>query len=246
MKSEVQQRALGAMVQHALLRWETVVTIVVTAILFLFFQDPFPWWQDWFWLVGGAIAEGALIYSTMTDPEAADEALAREFESQYDIGEIRNAKSRDLLRSALEYRRSMLVLVRRHHGALRSSLRQTVSDVNDWIDHMYRLAQHIDAFESNELVERDMRTVPQQIDRVKARIDRESDEAIKREYERQLQQLEQQWANPGSVGQQHQTGRNPAGKHALVVGHHLRADVAAGDERGRQRAGAAPAAGDSG
>ena len=183
------------MVQHAVLRWETLVTILLTAILFLFFKDPFPWWQDWFWLVGGAIAEGALIYSTLTDPEAADEALSREFEHKYDLSEISNQKSRQQLRSALEYRRSMLTLVKRHQGALRTNLRQTVSDVNDWIDHMYRLAEHIDAFEGNKLVERDMRTVPQRIERVKVRLERETDEAIKREYERQLEQLEQQFTN---------------------------------------------------
>ena len=187
MSDEVRQRALGAVLQQSILRWETAVTLIVTAILFLFFKDPFPWWQDWFWLVGGLIAEGALVYATLTDPEATEAALAREFENKFDLGDIRNRVSRERLSSALEYRRNMLTLVGRHQGALRSNLRQTVDDVNQWIEYMYRLAQHIDAFENNELVE--------QIEKVKVRIERESDEGVKAELQRQLHQLEQQMAN---------------------------------------------------
>ena len=43
--------------ERALLRWETLVTVMVTAILFLFVQDvnlPMLEWQPWFWLVLGA------------------------------------------------------------------------------------------------------------------------------------------------------------------------------------------------
>ena len=57
----VRDRALGAVIGNAFLRWESVLTIVLTAILFFFVPAPFPWWQPWFWLVAGAIAEGALV-----------------------------------------------------------------------------------------------------------------------------------------------------------------------------------------
>ncbi len=198
MSDEVRRRALGAQLSHAILRWESLVTIMVTAILFLFANDINILgidWQPWFWLVGGAIAEAALVVSTLTDPAAAEEALAREFESQYDLSEISNRVSRERLRSALEYRRNMLKLVQRHRGALRVNLRQTVADINEWIAHMYNLAEHIDAFEGNQLVERDLRSVPQKIEKVKIRIEREQDPAVKRELERQKQQLEQQQVN---------------------------------------------------
>ncbi len=195
MTEKVRQRALGALLQHAVLRWETLVTIIVTTILFLFFPQPFDFWQPWFWIVGGLITEAALVASTLSDPQATEEALAREFESQYDLNSIHNRTSKQRLRDALEYRRNMLKLVQRHSGALRTSLRQTVQDVNEWIGHMYSLAEHIDAFQSNELVERDRRTVPQQIEKVKSRLSQEKDAAVRDALERQLQQLEQQRTN---------------------------------------------------
>jgi hypothetical protein len=72
---------------------------------------------------------------------------------------------------------------------------QTVEDVNQWIGHMYDLANHIDAFENNELVERDRKLVPQQLDKARIRLDREESPEIRQDLERQIEQLEQQQTN---------------------------------------------------
>jgi hypothetical protein len=191
----VRERALGAVIGNAFLRWESVLTIVLTAILFFFVPAPFTWWQPWFWLVAGAIAEGALVVSAVTDPEAASQAIAREFEAKYDLREVKSTVSRQRLQSALEYRRNMLALAKHHQGAMRASLMQTVSDINDWIGNMYDLAQHIDAFDNNELVDRDRRMVPQQIEKTRIRINQEKDPAVRKDLEEQLKQLEQQLTN---------------------------------------------------
>ncbi len=206
MRDEVRQRVYTTLLLNALTKWESLVTIVVTAILFLFVNDISILgidWQPWFWLVLGGLAEGALIASTISDPEEAQEALAREFESQYDLSRIRSRVSREYLRKALEYRRNMLKLTKSHSGAMRVSLRNTIEDINNWIALMYDLAEHIDAFESNQLVISDMETVPQKIEKVGYRIEREKhkieagdgDPLMVRDLERQLKQLEQQRAN---------------------------------------------------
>lgn len=193
--NQVRERAFGAILTNAFIRWESLVTVALTGILFLFVPEPFPWWQNWFWLVAGAIAEGALVVSALTDPEATQEAVAREFESKYDISDIKSTVSRQRLQSAMEYRRNMLRLVKRHEGAMRTSLQQTVSDINDWIGHMHELALHIDAFDSNELVERDRKMVPQQIEKTRQRLARESDPGVISELENQVKTLEQQQTN---------------------------------------------------
>jgi hypothetical protein len=197
-KEESRRQVLSTLVMSALLRWETAVTILVTMILFLFVRDmniAGIAWRPEFWLVLGAVAEGALVVSTITDPEEAQEALARDFESRYQIDQIRNRVSRERLKSAMEYRRNMLKLVKRHGGAMKMHLRQTVEDINEWIGHMYSLAEHIDASEGNEIVERDIKEVPQKITKVRQRIDLERDERVKSDLEAQLKQLEQQRIN---------------------------------------------------
>lgn len=197
-REETRRRIFGTLVMNALLRWESLVTLLVTAILFLFVNNISVAgidWQPWFWLVLGGLAEAALVISTITDPEETQAAMSREFEAQYDLGNVRNRVSRERLKSALEYRRNMMQLVKRHQGAMRMHLRQTVDDVNEWIAHMYELAQHIDAFEENEIVKRDRQEVPQKIEKVQIRITREADDRVKSDLERQLRQLEQQRVN---------------------------------------------------
>ena len=194
-ENQIRSRALGAVLTNALFRWESLLTIAITAILFLFVPQPFEWWQPWFWVVAGAIAEAALLVSAVTDPNASQEAIAREFEQRFDLRQIRNSVSRQRLERALEYRRSMLSLTKQHKGAMRTSLQQSVADINDWIAHMYDLALHVDSFESNTLVERDRRSVPQQLEKARHRLSLERDPAVRRDLEDQIAQLEQQIAN---------------------------------------------------
>jgi hypothetical protein len=197
--NDVRSRATGAVITNALFRWESLVTVAVTAILFLFVPQPFDWWSPWFWVVAGLIAEAALVVSALADPQASQEAVAREFEAKYDLNQIRNPVSRKRLQDALEYRRNMLILANQHSGAMRVQLQQTIADVNDWIGQMYDLALHIDGFESNDLVERDRRMVPQQLDKVQIRLRTETDADVQRDLKEQAERLQLQLDNLNST-----------------------------------------------
>ncbi len=192
----VQQRAFGAILKNAVLSWQTGLTLLVTLVLF--FGVPIqniPGWQNWFWLVLGGVAEAAFVLSNLFDPNAATQAVAKAFEGQYDLSQIRSPVSRQRLQSAMEYRRNMMTLAGRHQGSMRASMQQTISDINEWIGHMYDLAQHIDAFDNNDLVERDRKMVPQQITNTQKRISLETDPNVKRDLEEQLKTLMQQRDN---------------------------------------------------
>jgi predicted nucleic acid-binding Zn-ribbon protein len=194
-QENIRRRAFGAILGSALLSWQSLITIAITAVLFLFVPAPFTWWQPWFWLVAGAIAEAAFVISSLSDPQAAEQAVAREFAGRYDLDRIKSPVSRQRLRDAIEYRKNMAKLADRHGGSMRASLKTTVADVDDWIGQMYELALHIDAFESNELVERDRRAVPQQLEKARQRLKIERDEAVQRDLSEQVRQLELQLAN---------------------------------------------------
>lgn len=194
-REKIRQRAFGAILMNAVLSWQVALTALFTVLLVILQPQPFEFWEPWFWLIGGVLTGGAFIAANLTDPQAAQEAVTRQFERQFDLTEIRNSVSRQRLRDALEYRRNMLTLAKRGKGAMRTQLHQTVEDVNDWLAHMYDLAKHIDAFEGNELVDRDRKMVPQQLDKTRIRMEREQDPGVRRELEKQVQQLEQQLAN---------------------------------------------------
>lgn len=191
----VRGRVASAVFLNAILSWQSLITVLLTVILFVAVPMPFAWWQPWFWLIAGAIAEVALIISKVTDAEAAEAAVEREFTEQYDLKQIQSPVSRKRLSDALEYRNSMYKLAKRHSGSMRASLMNTIHDVDDWIGHMYSLALHIDAFDSNDLVERDRRSVPQQLDKTRQRLAIETDPAVRADLEEQSKQLELQLSN---------------------------------------------------
>ncbi|MDX2160943.1 MAG: hypothetical protein SF162_06420 [bacterium] len=198
-QNQIQRRAIGSVITNALLNWKSLATLSITAILFLFVNNvTLPGgieWQSWYWLVAGAIAEAAMIGATLTDPAEQAAAIAREFEQKFDLSKVKSRVSRERLERAVEYRRNMMELSRRHSGAMRVSMQQTVSDVNQWIAHMYDLALHIDSFESNDLVERDRRTVPQQLNKAQQRLTTENDPAVRRDLEAQIRTLQLQLEN---------------------------------------------------
>lgn len=193
--SEARQKVFGTLLANALLRWETLVTLMVTAILFLFVGDvslPFMEWQPWYWLILGGLAETVLVASTLTDPEATEQALAEDFEREYDLRNIRNRISRERLRDAFEYRRNMLKLADAARGAMRTRKRTLISDINDWIAHMYNLANRIDYFEDNDLAARDLQQVPRKIAEVKRLIKNDANEQTRRDRLQQLELLQKQ------------------------------------------------------
>ena len=193
--SEARQKVFGTLLANALLRWETLVTLMVTLILFLFVGNvslPFIEWQPWFWLVLGGLAETVLVASTLADPEATEQALAEDFEREYDLRNIRNRISRERLRDAFEYRRNMLKLADAARGAMRTRKRTLISDINDWIAHMYNLANRIDYFEDNDLAARDLQQVPRKIAEVKRLIKNDKNEQTRRDRMQQLELLQKQ------------------------------------------------------
>lgn len=194
-REKIRQRAFGAILMNSILSWQIAVTLIVTAVLFVLQPEPFAFWEPWFWLVLGGLAGAGFVVANVTDPQTAQDVINRQFESQFDLSQVKNRVSRQRLQDALEYRRNMLDLAKSRGGSMRTHLLTTVEDVNDWLDHMYDLAKHIDAFEANELVERDRRMVPQQLDKTRIRMEREQNPEVRRELERQVQQLEQQLAN---------------------------------------------------
>ena len=92
-RDEARRRVFGTLLMHAVLRWESLITLVLTMVLFFGIRDfqilsfALPAWA---WLIFGGVAEAALVMSVLTDQEEAQEALAKEFESKYDLSEVIN------------------------------------------------------------------------------------------------------------------------------------------------------------
>jgi hypothetical protein len=178
---DIQQRALGAMLTDAFFTWPSAVNIAFSLIMFFLVPHLFAFWQPWFWIVFGVVAEAIYLVATLTDPVASQAAVSRMLMERFDPNDIKNLSARQGLQKALEYKRLIDAFAARQTGALKVSLSQTANEINDWIELIYRLARSIDTFEANSVIDRDRRAVPTELENLKRRLAAETDPDVQAE-----------------------------------------------------------------
>jgi GNAT superfamily N-acetyltransferase len=195
----LEQRALTAMLTEAFFDWKSAVVVALTLLLAFFARDfeLFGWqWQWWYWAAGGAAAWGALVASMLTDPAFRNKVVADMFRQNVEPTRLDNKESRARLDKALEYRRRISeAAARARDGLLREHLQETAAQIDNWIENMYNLAIKLDAYEGDDVVHRDMQSVPQAIKNLQAKLKDEDDDVVREQMRQTLQAKEQQLAS---------------------------------------------------
>ncbi len=184
---QIQQRALSAMLTDAFFTWPSAVNIAFALIMFFLVPHLFIWWQPWFWIVFGVVAEAIYLGATLTDPVASQQAVNRMLTERFDPNSIKNLSARQRLQKALEYKKLIDAFAARQTGALKVSLTQTANEINDWIEQIYRLAKAIDTFEANTIIDRDRRAVPTELENLKRRLAVETDPTVQAELQEAIE-----------------------------------------------------------
>ncbi|MFN8454573.1 MAG: 2TM domain-containing protein [Anaerolineae bacterium] len=76
----------------------------------------------------------------------------------------------------------------------RARLQELAKQVDEWVKAIEALAQRIDNFQQDSLIRQDVESVPQAISDLTARLEQESDPAIRSQLERTLANRKNQWA----------------------------------------------------
>lgn len=189
MAADVRTRATRAILTSAVFSWQTALTALVTGILFVVNPLSVVGLPAWLWLIGGALAEAGFIAATLTDPNETGKFVREEFAQRFDLTKLRNPVYRERVQKAIEYRDNMTQLAARHGGAMRVGLEQTIDDVADWIAGMYSLAQNVESFEANKLIEDDRKAVNQRLAAAERRLKLEDDPSKPDRDERLVQDL---------------------------------------------------------
>ncbi|MBN1680087.1 MAG: hypothetical protein JW966_07330 [Anaerolineae bacterium] len=199
MKDQMRGRAWQAILSSAFFGVESGVIIALAIVLFGLGYMPFDWWQSWYWLLFGAAAEALYMSVTVTDPKAAERAVDRMLTDRYNPHDIENPVARERLQKALEYRRLISEMARQHSGAMRESIAQTAVEISDWIEQIYLLARRMDSFDENQIISRDRRMVPQDLQNLRRRLEIEQAPSVRTELEEAIQTKEAQLSNLRSL-----------------------------------------------
>lgn len=194
-REAMRQRATRALITDAFFRWESALTIALTMLLVFFVPTPFTWWHPLFWVALGALAEIMLVVTHINDPVAAQQAIARLFQEQYNSREIENQVTRGQFERALEYRAGIAAMVTQQDGAMRVSMDETLNEIDDWIGQIFRLARRMDVFEDDAILAQDRQTVPQDLRNLRRRYEMERDPGVRGELEDAIRLKEQQLEN---------------------------------------------------
>lgn len=186
-RNSMEQRAQRAIVQHAFLRWESALTIAGTLLLSVFFPHPFPWWPWWGWPLLGIVAEGFIVYTSLTDADTAARVVASIFREEFDPRTVSDRNLQGKLAQAVEYRERIERAVRgQRQGALREHLADMATGIDDWVSQMFRLGRRLDAFRSDPIIARDMADVPRESERLRSRLRLEGDPEVRQQMETTL------------------------------------------------------------
>jgi ribosomal protein L9 len=194
-REEMRGRAWRAILNAAFFSVESAVIVALSIVLFGLGYRPFEWWHAAYWLIFGALAEALYVGVSLTDPKAAQRAISGMLSDQFDPDDIRNASARERLKRALEYRRLILESSAKHSGAMRHSIESTASEVTAWIEQIYTLARRMDSFDEDEIIKRDRRMVPFDLDNLRRRLKAEDSSTVRAELEEAIQTKETQLAN---------------------------------------------------
>ena len=194
----LRKRATRAIIENAIFDWKSGVVIALT-ILFTAFSPISEQWR-WFYLIGGAVMWLALFASIVTDPTANAKAVADLLHREFDPQELRGEVGRDRVGKALEYRQRITeTITRTREGVLRDHLRDTADQIDEWIGNLYQLAQRLDAYEGNDVIRQDMRSVPLAIQNLQAKFKLEDDASVREQIQQTLESKKAQLANLGQL-----------------------------------------------
>jgi len=192
-RSELQKKARSAVVQHAFFRWESAMVLAGTLVLTALFPRPFPGWPIWGWPLLGLLGLIALLYSSLSDADTHARVLLELYQEQLDPYAVQDQALRQQVETALEYQRAIETHMRGRRGPLRKWLADTADQFSAWMVNVYQLALQLDAYRRGEVLPKERKAIPQQVEKLAARRRLERDPVIRREVETALEAKGKQW-----------------------------------------------------
>lgn len=191
--SKLTKHKMSVIVQYALFRMENALIVAGVILLTWLLPRPFPWWPGWGWFLLGVIGVAAVFYSSYTNVQANMQLLLNEFQSQFDLGQIKLDELRQNVETALEYQRRIEVNVRKQGGGLLWDRPENTADqLDDWIVNIYQLALRVDTYRRDALLKQERENVPKEIEALRLRRKHERSAEFQKDLDRAIETKHQQ------------------------------------------------------
>lgn len=194
----LRDRVQKALIKEAIVRPESALVISISLLLAVFapqvgFLEFIPFWV---WLLGGALAEGALIFSSWSDPEFGRKVAAKELRYEFHPENLSDSRLQQRVNEALDYRsRIEKAILEQEDSMVRDELTQTADQIDDWIEHIYNLARRIDRYQQErDVIERDRKRTSARIIELKRSYASEENPEVKAQISATLESKERQLA----------------------------------------------------
>ena len=196
-REALEERVQKAIWQESFVRWESAVVLALTAMLTTFSAVGVPiveFVPFWGWLLGGALAEAGLVYSSVLDPEFGRRVVTKMLKNECKPERLNDKKLQQQINEALDYRSRIEKGIReRTDTMLKDELAQTASQIDDWLENIYDLAQRIDRYQQErEILHRDRVRAESRMKQLQAEFDRAQNPEIKEQVQTTLASIEQQ------------------------------------------------------
>ena len=194
--SNIRSRAWYAILSYAIFRFESAATIALTILLAYFVPKPFAWFEWWYWLLIGGIAEVLIIISSIQDVNTGAQVVADMFRQEFNPSIIKSQNYRAAVERALDYRTRIEDQIRKSEaGILHDHLQSSTAGISDWIAQIFRLAQRLDAFEQESVIKQDAEETPKEIRELTERMQRTSNDSLRAQIQQTLASKKEQWSN---------------------------------------------------
>lgn len=193
-RQSLEQRAQRAMIQHAFFRWESAVVIAITLLLTVFGANLAEYIPNWVWLLGGIIAEAALVYSSITDPETGRKVVAEMLQDEFQPERLNDKDLQLKMEEAFDYRGRITAAIReRRDSVLKDNLLETARQIDEWLENIYDLARRLDRYRSEkDILLRDRNRAEASIRQLDERLVLETDPAVRKQIEETMKAKQRQ------------------------------------------------------
>lgn len=145
-------------------------------------------------LVGGSLAEGAIVYSSLSDPKFTEQIVADLLKTEFRPQKLRDKELQGKVEEALDYRSRIETAIRdQKDSMLKDELIQVSTQIDQWLEHIYGLAERIDRYQGErQVLARDKERGKRRIMELERDIAKEDDNSVKQQMTTTLESLHRQ------------------------------------------------------